>query len=139
MQSLQIIAALILGCSALLFINASAFPFPWTEDALPLAETESVHDPRYGEPGSCCSPQIVTSPGAKKSSVIQSVPDYCGEVNIVVDGGPSVRRMRPCDKEEYGFTYVHVYNYIATNQYAHNYNVFAHADTNCSYFYAVLS
>ena len=102
MQSLQITAALILGCSALLFINASAFPFPWAEDALPLAETESIlrHD-------SCCSPRIVTSPRAKKSSVIRSVPDYSGEVDIVADGGPSVPGMRPCDKEEYGFTYVH--------------------------------
>ena len=46
---MQITAALILGCSALLFINASAFPFPWAEDALPLAETESVYNARYGE------------------------------------------------------------------------------------------
>ena len=135
MQSLQITTALILSCSALLFINASAFPFPWAE--VPLAETESIY-----RDASCCSPRIVTSPRAKKSSVIRSVPDYSGEVDIVADGGPSGRG-RPCDKEEYGFTYVH-YNYnniiiIATNHNICAYNVFAHADTNCSYFYAVLS
>ena len=85
---------------------------PWAEDALPEADTEPARAhafPRYGTPGSCCSPRIVKNPGAKKSSVIKHVAGYRGEVDLAVDFGPSNSRRRACDSWDYGFTYVYIF------------------------------
>ena len=96
---MQITAALILGCCALLFVSASALPpmssWPWAEGD---AETESY----YG----CCSPKI-----DRTVSVIESLYGTQGHASIVADWGPLYPGKRACTITDQGLYVLYLYSH----------------------------
>ena len=123
---MQIIAALILGCSALqlvfVFADAAELPPYYMSDDNVLLESvgggpgyqgarasttsdSAVRPPPWVTDAKtqfygCCSPVIAST------SLIRPVVGGRGDVNIIVDWGPRHQGERACTTNDFGFTYV---------------------------------